>query len=601
MTRMSTDLQTLRRLVVIASTFVALCIPAQPLPAQERWSLLEGARAHPDYRGSVPKKADVVVSVRFKRQDAVEAIKAFGANRVEWSYITQPEVVAQLKSTAGWFGGSINSTPKMPDEEGMAKDFDGKSIVNPRMKSWNVQWSTSTNPKTKKRLRDLAKSYLDLGASSIQVDDPLLELYAAQLWGGDFNASTLAGFPRFLEDYPDRERLRRAELLDFRGDYREYLKSRFGIRDAKEYAKRQAALPTTPIWLAYLQQTVTTHYVELRAYLKQVRGADVPLSMNLTFLDRPSEANRHFFLATLADYSMAETPVGDALDLQMRAATARALGLGFVPSIKPKDHAANRVAIATLTALGANPIVPWDVYVGNDEAGLAKRMYGTPQEYGDLYETVRRHPGLFNEREQAAMVGIVVPVDHFDERATLALVNRLNQRRIPFAFVVVGGRQPHWTLDETRAGHFRLLVTVNRDDDFAQADLNAQRSAPVERIAAAQLTDAKLDEMTPFIAAGEAAGLRLYPRAKTNPGSKDQLVVHVVDEARGAPGNVDGSCRRRIGLRRAVLGDQAVDAVYWYTAVGQPVALDVTRSDRDFFVTVPECRLWGMLAVTLKN
>lgn len=161
--------------------------------------------------------------------------------------------------------------------------------------------------------------------------------------------------------------------------------------------------------------------------------------MNLSALYEPLESNPSFFLTPLADYAMAETPIEDHAQRVSQAATARALGLGFVPSRRPRSTAENRVAIATLYALGGQPIGPWDVYVGHDARGLAKRFFGRPQDDADLDHFVRANGDLLDRRETAVQVGLVVPVDKGQRDRIKHLVRRLTDHGVNMAFVPVGG------------------------------------------------------------------------------------------------------------------------------------------------------------------
>jgi hypothetical protein len=584
-----------RILLALLSAFAAVTATAA---VASDWNLADGARVHPDYRGSVPKKSDVIFSTRFKRGQALAAAKSFGATRVEWVYSTEGPYVQSLRNGIGWFGGALNAIAELPNPDGTVKDFDGNPVTNPRMKSWRVFWDTTTHPDTERVLRGQAKQILDLGADSLQIDDPLLQLYAAQLWGGDFNPSTLAGFSSWLRRYPDRGELARAGLDKLDGDYRDHLKREYHVRDARDYLKRFKTFASTPIWLKYIQSTVAQHFADFRPFLDKTRGARVPLSMNLGLLDRPDERNGHFFLTEYADYAIAETAVKPSDQMQMRAATLRALGIGLVPVTKAKNTADGRAAIATWYALGAQPMVPWDLFLGNDDSGRSTRLFGTADDYGDLYAFVRAHAKLFDGMETAAVVGIVVPVGKFDEKATLPLIARLAQQRIPFAFVLAGGTDRKLVIDAPRVQHFKTLISVNPDTDFSPDDLTALRASKVPRINGADLRDVALQELMPFVAVGEAAALRLYPRAR--PGSNiNQIAVHVVDEARAAA-PADSTCRRRIGIHKSFLGAKEVRSVTWNSGTHEQ-SLDVTNGDRDIFVTVPECTLWGVLLVQMKQ
>jgi hypothetical protein len=564
--------------------------------AHAAWSLVEGAQTQAPLAPGVPKGSDVVFSVRSLRPEAIDVAKSFSATRIEWSYAIDPEFIKTARKEVGWFGGAMNALTKLPTEAGASKDFDGKTIVPPRMKAWDVQWNTTTHPDTQAALRSRAKRYMEVGADSIQIDDPLLQYFAGYALHGDFNDSTVAGFPAYLKR-ADPAEVQKAGLAGFQGDYRELLRKRFGIQSAKDYSRQWAKLPTRELWLDYLKQSVADHFAGLREYLKSVHGSAVPLSMNLSFLDRPSEENRNFFLTPYADYSMAETLSDDVLEMQLRVITARSLGLGFVPSPKaPKDAPANRWAIASFYAMGGNPLVPWDVFVGNDDQGKAARYFGTPADYADLYQFVRRRAALFDGYEQTPVVGIVVPVDRYAEDATLALVRRLNQRRIPFAFVPVGGKHRKIGVDVARLEHFKLLVTPNPEPDFARDQWGELHRKPLSMIHASRLADSMVDELVPLVVGGGTERLQWYPRARID-GKTARLSVHLVDQARSAPG--PGDCRRRVVLRRSALGNFNVDKVSWHSPT-RDSALELTREGGELAVTIPECVMWGVVSYDLK-
>jgi hypothetical protein len=561
------------------------------------WTLARGAQAHPPYRGQVPRASDVVFSPRSRRPDSEAVGRSFGATRIEWTYSRDPAVTSALVRAFGGFGGAVNANMRLPDESGMAKDFDGRSLAHPRMKAWSHGglWNSTAHPDTMRAWFEAASAFLEQGAVSMQVDDALMQLYAAVHWGGDFNEATLAAFPAFLRRHPDPQRLRELGLEGFAGDYRDYLRREHGIESAEAYRRLYRRLPSTPLWHAHIREMVGASLQALRAHMARTRGAPVPLSMNLGQLSRPSEAIDHFALARHADYAMSETPVDSTRELVLRAATARALALGYVPSIKPRSTDVNRLAIATLYALGGQVVVPWDVYDGNDAAGRARRFFGTHAEYGDLYAFVRAHAALFDGMQQAAVLGLAVPVHRFDEKATLAAVARLAGRGIPFAFIATGGTFHRYAVDAGAARHFKAVLTVNPDADYLEDDLRALRSLPLAMppARAADLDEQALAALAPWVLPDDAGSLRLYPRARAD-GRSDALAVHVVDEERAGPGAAPGECRRRIGVRHALLAGRAVAAAVWHTARGA-VPLEVSSSGTASFVTVPECVLWGVL------
>jgi hypothetical protein len=447
-------------------------------------------------------------------------------------------------------------------------------------------------------LTEQVQRFLDLGARSIQADDPLLQMFSAMSLGGDFNPSTLAGFNEYLARYPDKALLRTLGLSDFKGSYRDYLIATQGVKDAKDYVARYRKFPSTKLWLGYIESTVGQHYVRLRKQLKEGGSVPVALSMNLSVLYEPSESNFFFYISQFADYVMPETHIDNVAQMASQAATARALGLGFVPSVRPLAAADNRVAIATLYAMGGQVIVPWDVYAGNDEQGKAKRYFGSTEEFGDLYGFVRARPELFDDYETAAVVGILVAVDKTPVPAIKSLVKILAARQIPFAFVPVGGSKRIYKADPGLLRNFKILVSPSADGDFSAADLRSFADSKVERIGASQLTDQVLGGLQPFLAAPGFATLKLYPRAL--PKDPTRLVVHMVDESRGAQTPADTGCRRRVGIRNSLLGGSKVISAKWLRGE-DATDLKVEPASREVFFSIPDCPLWGVLSLQLRR
>jgi hypothetical protein len=577
-----------------ALALVALALLSAPAPA----TMPQGAASHPPYLGIVPLKSAVVFSTRFTRPDALPVIRAFGATRVEWSYNKDPEFAAALRELAPWVGGAISGMPPSPVTDGFARDLDGKVVSAPWAKSFDGRWLTTTHPETQADYRARVTKLVELGVDSIQHDDPLLQVYAALYQGGDFNDSTVQGFPQWLATRASPAQVAAAGLAGFTGDYRQWLKDKQGIKDADDYRARWRKLPSSTLWLDYVRSTVLDHMLRVRQLASQLRGKPVPLSMNLSVLYEPLASNPYFFLVPAVDYVMPETHIDDFAQMTSQAATARSLGLGFVPSLRPGTRAENRVAIATLYALGGQPIVPWDVYAGNDERGKVKRFFGTADDYSDLYRFVKAQAPLFDGMETAALVGLMVPVERGPASAVKALVTRLVLRGIPFRFVPVGRNGPAtYRADFDRLKALALVVTTNPDADYPQADLKALSASGVRRIRADQLRDEDLDALRPFVAAPGSDQLRLIARG--DPADPLRLLLHVIDAARGDALQADPACRRRIGIRRSQLGGSGIVSMTWRSNV-TPTELHDVDDRSDLYLTLDGCPVWGVLDIRLK-
>ena len=574
---------------------LALALAGAPC-ALAAGTLLDGAGAHPPMKGQAPKHSDVVFSTRFERPEALPVIQAYGATRVEWVYASRQDYVREVRSRVGWFGGTINANPRLPDDAGYVRDFDGTVLAAPWMPGWGVYWVTTTHPATQRVMAEQVARYLDMGVDSLQFDDPQLQVFAALRQGGDFNPSTVIGFPAWLARHDDPARVRAAGLAGFDGDYKRFLQQKHQVTNAADYRARFTSFPSTPLWLDYMRSTVLDHFRRVAQSAAERRGQRLPISMNLA-LTEPLDSSPFMFLAPVADYAMAETPIKDEAIAMSAAATLRALGIGFVPSLRPLGTAENRVAIATFYAVGGVPVVPWDVYDGNDEQGKAKRFFGKPEDYADLYKFVRSHGALFDGAETAALVGLVVPVAAGTATELHALVRRLTARQIPFTYLPVGGAARH-QLDPALLKRLGLLVTTGADSAYAAEHSALLAASGVRRIGVASLSDAVLDEFRPFLVSPGAERLRLLPRA--DPRARDRLFVHVIDQARGADGAGAADCQRRIGIRRDLLGAKVASAT-WHApgaAESRPAFADADRQ-HDFF-SVETCPMWGVLELRLQ-
>ena len=556
--------------------------------ASAEWSFMDSWKAHPDFQGAVPRKSDVIFSTRFKRDNALEVARAYGATRIEWVYSADPLYIKELRTVAPWFGGALSSTIPLKSDQGIARDIEGQPIVAPWMKSWGAKWITVADASTRAALTDLAMRYISAGASSIQIDDPTLQ-FGARWWGADFSDSSIRGFSDFLQRHPDRKLI--ADLgLDLDRpdlDYREFLAEKYGIRTAREYAARQKNLPTTALWYVYLKESVLSHFSEFRRIIDGVAGKRVPLSMNL-WLVGPDARRDQFALIKHVDYAMVETKIDDYDLLTLMAATYRSLGIGFVPSILPRSKEENRIAIAGLYALGAQPLVPWDVYINQGPEKLPTRFFGMPEDYADLYRFVRTNAEVFEGYETLPVVGILAPVEKYDFSTTLALVRRLNRANVPFAMVPVRSK-PVALPDAGRPAFLQLLVAVNPLTDFDPETLSALSRQGPKIIAAGDLSARELADLSPVISDTDTTADRIIFRGRTN--GEQALAIHVLPRQRIR--SDDKGCRHPVDLK-ADNFPPGIAAAASLRSPGESTPLSVTISEGRLRLEVP-CEGWSVV------
>lgn len=561
-------------------------------PALAEWSYLDSWKAHPEYKGPVPKKSDVIFSTRFKRDEAPEIARAYGATRIEWVYSSDAQYISKLRDVAPWFGGAVSSTIPLKDEQGFARDIEGNPIVAPWMKSWGAKWITVSHEGTRSALKQLATAYINAGASSIQIDDPLLQ-FTTRNWGGDFSESSIKGFRDFLRQHPDKMLLKAAGLEQPDLDYRVFLAERHGIRTVDDYAKRQQDLPSTPLWHAYLKASVLSHYAMLKREIDAAAGKRVPISMNL-LLFGPDEKRDPFAVVPFADYAMVETKIDDYDVMTLQAATYRALGMGFVPSILPTGLAENRAAIASLYALGGQPLVPWDVYINQGPENKPTRFFGTVEEYSDLYQFVRRNADALDGFELLPVVGILAPVDRYDLKSTLALVRRLNRAGVPFALVPVGAS---YKIDPERLRHLKLLTSVNPPTDIGQDALEAIKAVGVETTPSVQLTDARLGQLSPY-QQPLAENVRVVIRGAI--AGQSTLAIHVIPLSVTKASSGMKECRTNIAIKNEFLGPERVLGTV-VRAVKEQAPVPFNQNSATLTLRNLPCDSWNIVHIRLVN
>lgn len=546
---------------------------------------------------AAPRLSDVVFSPRFLRPESFDVSTAFRATRAEWIYFpTTPESLHQLGRLPHWVGLTLNANPLLPGGQGYAEDFDGNPLVAPWMKSWGAKWVTTTHPESRESLRWQLERILATGARSIQFDDPLLQVYSARFHGGDFNAATQAGFGTWLRSLDDQRAVQAAGLDNFSGSYREFLITRYAIRDGTDYKRRAQSLPSNALWQKYVQSTVQDYFLALRTRLNEHLPHSLALSMNIA-IRWPDAQLAPFFLTAFPDYLMAEVDIGDTSNLIAQVATSRSLEVGFVASIRPVNLQRNRTAIAILYALGAQPIVPWDVFVPDKP-----RYFGTAFEYGDLYRFVVDNAKYFDGYEAIALVAIVVDPKFFSYAEVKSLCEELAERNIPYSFVLLSDAKGRRPLTADRLRGYALVALSTPLDHIPAADRALLASLKIPVLNTVSVSPKDTEFLRPLVSSPDGTSLRMFVRSGVAD-SKDTWVIHLIDEATEsiALGSPDSRCRRRLGLKLEALGIPRSATVKWVTAL-QEEALKMESGSGDYsYVTISNCVPWGFLYFSRGN
>ena len=435
-----------------AAPSVASLLPQYPAP-------------HP----SAPRHSDVVFSPRFDRPEAPAVARAFGATRIEWSYITKPESIAALRSAVGGgpFGGAINNNVVIPANAAAAHDFDGQPIIASWMKSWGAVWNGCSAPEGLQSLKDWSSRLMALGVGSIQMDGAGMQLESEYFGGGDFSPSSLKGFATWAGQARSQG-LAKQLPPGAEADYRDWLRRNAGITSASEYMAKRGSLPSTTVWREYLMDGAASCLQDLRKHINTVSSGRVAFSGNA---HTPYPWGAGAFLATLSDYVIGEVDEGhvDFERLAFFTAWLKSIGKRWVPVFPLTNQAKTRRCIAMAYACGANPVIPWDLWIppsGTDTTPPA-RLFSTPADHGDLYRFVRDHAALFDGFETISKLDLIIYTAPPNTPAVLKQLRRLSDAQVSYRAVVRdrGSNATAGRKTNTGVSAFRLMSNTAFSED----------------------------------------------------------------------------------------------------------------------------------------
>jgi len=347
---------------------------------------------------AVLKNSDICLSIRSidRNRTAERALALMGElqpTRLEWSYVTDRELIARFREIAPVFVATLNTIVPA----GHAESFTGEPIIAPWMTRFGspgkrMPYICQNNPDDLRMRIEQATAFLaDDITASFQFDD----------WFG--NAQMLGfGNPCFCPHCMCEFRME----LGVDIDYRAYLRQRGFTHTAQilEAAPRGGV----PLWEdfgRFQKRTVTRFFRRLKAELDQAAAMPVSLSVNGSVLNFGGDIETVLpFLA----YCHSETPDCSPQALIHLAEASRRLGtrqiVSFFPNVPVAEYHdpvfVGRInqAIGLCYCLGLLPLFPYDVYAGNEQDGAIKeRWFGTWDEYRRPYQIVRKRPEIVDD------------------------------------------------------------------------------------------------------------------------------------------------------------------------------------------------------------
>lgn len=316
----------------------------------------------PKRAAGAPKYSDVCFSPRWRRprdaddpHDTFRDAKAFHATRFDWVYSDDPVWIKECRERGYWFTGTLSTILADPEtgkrEEGRIRNKNGDRIAAPWMRKWPEPgyWGCVNSPHYREICLARAKRMVDGGVDAIQQDDPGYN-YTAVNWGAC---------------------------------YCEHCKKKAGEKgvDLEKEMK------------AFQKQSVIEFYADLRKQIDAYAGRRIPWSSN-------NYNGAMEFPYDQFDFGTAELPHGSSKphELYHKITGAAKKGRQQIYTYVSTDVAQTRRVIAMGYACGGHVIVPYDVWHGN-----RPRIFGTPEEYGDLYGFVRAIASHLDGHEDAAI------------------------------------------------------------------------------------------------------------------------------------------------------------------------------------------------------
>jgi hypothetical protein len=383
-------------------------------------------------KGKLPNPSDVVFSTRFARANSLDNLTLFNATRCEWLYSDDPRFVREVRRHVRHVGLAVRSNPSTPASTGAALGVRGQPLIAPWQTRMGFEWGTSLRKPTRDAVTEWINRCAELGADSIQLDDPSMEFGAAIFSGGDYSQEALRAFRVFAQASPQLEGTARQELAANGWNMAHWVLSKECRieTDWPQWKPRYFLHPVWETWRSFLRATTQEFLLQLRRHVHQL-SSPIALSMNIEPLPTANNA----FLLDKADYFVSEISSSNALErISVGAATAAAFGVPLVTSLTPAGTSALRAQIAFAYASGALALAPWDIYVGS-MSGDHSRFYGDPSDFRDLYAFVRAHPQNFDGWKPLPGLVVLVDTASLDAASLLWLVARLMQFGVQFQLV----------------------------------------------------------------------------------------------------------------------------------------------------------------------
>lgn len=522
-----------------------------------------------------PRRSDVIISPRtVSAAEGAAQITAWGATRADWLYSRSADDVALFRTAgARGVGGAVNAS--WPSgTAGQCIDIEGNPVEIPWLPG--TCWACTLHPAVVDSLTARLQAIAATGCDAVQTDDPQFQLAAAP-YGGDFNPQTLQAFAAYLGD----------PAIDYKA---ELIGAGITTRSAYTSAYAAGTLPRFIDWRRFLRKSVSNWF----AAAKRI-APSLMCSQNVYGL-MPRDTHVPELRDGIMDYVMAEMDTSVSFTrVAISARTAEAFGCPTAFVVIPPNPAVDatltktrlRQQIAMCYALGGNPIVPYDTYMGayTPDPG---RFFGTTADYGDLYAFVRAYPKLFDGFENIPSIGIACQMDSYlaDNGAAQSFAGALMNNCVPFCVTVCGG-DPVISADRARDAALVAVCKAHSDGVYG-AELPTGNNV----MHYSALSAAGKSAHSFAIPSAVVSTTYLLPRFDL---SGLRAAIHIVNTA--ISGSAQAAAASITIALQPILGALAsLRSARLFTPSGESTCATARRSDGMMTITVPAMSdVWGIV------
>lgn len=404
--------------VVCVASLIADCSGAEPTYARI-------AQPHPRPAGA-PRASDVCFSTRWPRplnasdtHDSFQSARQFHATRFDWLYIhgrpSNKDFVAKAKALGYPVGGTLNcqvtDAPFGPAtyQIGRTVNMKGEPLQDPWTRKGGMRFGCPNNPDYARIFLDHARYGLDAGVDYFQMDGVQLNDLMGH-WGGCFCQHCVEGFRPYLAEHSTPAQRAQWAVVDLSGfDYAAFLLA-LGTDPNAASSSWKGPKPLRDLFREFQVESGIRFLSRMHRQIDEIAGRQVAHACN---------ANEEFLTTyhKIHDFALIESypdKEGSPEQLYRRhLKQAQQLGKPYLFTFVSSDVGHNRRFIAAAYALGANVIVPWDVFIGLD----SPRFFGTPAQFADLYGFVRANVPLLDGYEEAAVMGAGIQDSRYAEMA----------------------------------------------------------------------------------------------------------------------------------------------------------------------------------------